>query len=67
MDNNFKYSNRVSWGKYTKQDGSNTDKFLSQHMKADVSKSDEDLIIEENTIYEIDRDCVERLKKNRRR
>ena len=32
-------------------------------MKADVSKSDEDLIIEENTIYEIDRDCVERLKK----
>ncbi|NLL72537.1 MAG: hypothetical protein GX237_03325 [Clostridiales bacterium] len=29
-------------------------------------KSDEDLIIEENTIYEIDRDCVERLKRKRR-
>lgn len=30
-------------------------------------KRDDDLIIEENTIYEIDRDCVERLKRGRRR
>ena len=27
----------------------------------------DDLIIEENTIYEIDRKCVERLKRNRKR
>lgn len=28
-------------------------------------KNDDDLIIEENTIYEIDRDCAERFKRNR--
>lgn len=31
------------------------------------SKSDEDLIIEDNTIYEVDRDCYERLKRQRKR
>ncbi len=30
-------------------------------------KRDEDLIIEENTIYEIDRDCFDRLKKQKKR
>ncbi|HWT74609.1 MAG TPA: hypothetical protein VN258_07800 [Mobilitalea sp.] len=30
-------------------------------------KADEDLIIEDNTVYEIDRECYERLKKQRRR
>ena len=28
---------------------------------------DEDLIIEENTIYEIDRDCFERLKRQKKK
>lgn len=31
------------------------------------SKSDEDLVIEDNTIYEIDRECYERLKRQRKR
>lgn len=31
------------------------------------SKSDEDLIIEDNTVYEVDRDCYERLKRQRKR
>ncbi len=30
-------------------------------------RNDEDLIIEENTIYEIDRECYERLKRQRKR
>ena len=30
-------------------------------------KDDEDLIIEENTIYEIDRECYERLKRLKKR
>ena len=30
-------------------------------------KGDEDLIIEENTVYEIDRECYERLKRQRKR
>ncbi|NLY47973.1 MAG: hypothetical protein GX059_03000 [Clostridiales bacterium] len=29
--------------------------------------SDEDLVIEDNTIYEIDRECVERMKRNKKR
>ena len=31
------------------------------------NKRDEDLIIEENTIYEIDKDCVSKLKRYRKR
>ncbi len=30
-------------------------------------QKDEDLIIEENTIYEIDRECYERLKRQKKR
>ncbi|MBH1942203.1 hypothetical protein I5677_14985 [Mobilitalea sibirica] len=32
-----------------------------------IQKKDEDLIIEENTIYEIDRECYERLKRQKKR
>jgi hypothetical protein len=31
------------------------------------AKRDEDLIIEDNTVYEIDRECYERLKGRKRR
>ncbi len=31
------------------------------------SKGKEDLIIEENTIYEIDRECYERMKRQRKK
>lgn len=56
MNNNNKDKNEY-WDKYTR----------SQQNEISRSKRDEDLIIEENTIYEIDRDCVERLKRNRKR
>lgn len=32
-----------------------------------AQKDDKDLIIEDNTIYEIDRECYERLKRQRKR
>lgn len=32
-----------------------------------AQKKDEDLIIEENTIYEIDRDCFDRLKRQKKK
>ncbi len=36
--------------------------------KASIARNrDDDLIIEENTIYEIDRDCYDRLKKQKKR
>jgi hypothetical protein len=31
------------------------------------SKRDEDLIIEDNTVYEIDRECYERLRRQKKR
>ena len=31
------------------------------------NRKDDDLIIEENTVYEIDRECYERLKRQRRK
>ena len=31
------------------------------------NKADEDLVIEDNTVYEIDRECYERLKRQRKR
>jgi|GEM_PF-576404 hypothetical protein len=33
----------------------------------DKSKKDDDLVIEENTVYEIDRECYERIKKQRKK
>ena len=37
------------------------------NIKIDLEQRNQDLIIEENTIYEIDRECFERLKKQRRK
>ncbi|NLK99179.1 MAG: hypothetical protein GX271_00770 [Clostridiales bacterium] len=65
MNNQFNYPNN-EYKFIKKEKGSN--EVSSQTQKEQRSnKSDEDLIIEENTIYEIDRECVERLKRNRRR
>lgn len=37
------------------------------NVKRKDKDKDEDLIIEENTIYEIDRECYERMKKQKKR
>jgi hypothetical protein len=42
----------------------NTDSNETNRKRKEI---DEDLIIEENTIYEIDRECYERLKRQKRR
>ncbi|TAH75099.1 MAG: hypothetical protein EWM47_00020 [Anaerolineaceae bacterium] len=65
MDNQFNQPNHEN--KFTKGDGSFRDTSRPNQKEPFEKKRDEDLIIEENTIYEIDRDCVERLKRNRRR
>ncbi len=45
----------------------NNQRSISNRSESSNSKRDEDLIIEENTIYEIDRECYERLRKLKRR
>ena len=67
MDNNYNNPNNQFWNNYIKRDNEFSEVKLSQQKEPSKNKRDEDLIIEENTIYEIDRNCVERLKKNRRR
>ncbi len=65
MNNQFNYSNNAN--RFISKDSSSKDA-SRQGQKEQISrKRDDDLIIEENTIYEIDRDCVERVKRNRRR
>ncbi len=57
-NNGFRYGKRDS----TPKDGS-----VSDGQDFTARKRDDDLIIEENTIYEIDRDCFDRLKKQRKK
>jgi hypothetical protein len=64
MNNQFNYFNYEH--KLTKGESRETD--TKHERKRELNKkSDEDLIIEENTIYEIDRSCMERLKRNKKR
>ena len=56
MNNKYYNSNNNNWNRHDRP----------HEKERSRSKSDEDLIIEENTIYEIDRDCVERLKRKRK-
>lgn len=67
MDNHNNYPNNYYGYKYAKSEEKFKDTGRPSHKETSGRKRDEDLIIEENTIYEIDRDCVERLKRNRKR
>lgn len=65
MDNRFQNSNNRNW--YIKGVDNYNDKDRPIQRETSNKINDDDLIIEENTIYEIDIDCVERLKRNRKR
>lgn len=65
MNNQFNFPNYEH--KFTKDEGAFKETNHSEQKEHYKNKRDEDLIIEENTIYEIDRNCAERLKRNRRR
>lgn len=45
----------------------NKNKYSNKDDLKFLNGKDEDLVIEENTIYEIDRDCFEKLKKMKKR
>ncbi|MDD4113949.1 MAG: hypothetical protein PHC56_13100 [Herbinix sp.] len=65
MNNQFNFPNNKN--KSTKREGEGKEINPLDKGESFGNKRDDDLIIEENTIYEIDRSCVERLKRNRRR
>jgi hypothetical protein len=67
MENN-QYSGTPSgfqYGKRSNQRRINTGS--RQSINNTRTNNDDDLIIEENTIYEIDRECYERMKKQKSR
>ncbi len=47
--------------------GDNSGNNSTKRLEPIARKRDDDLIIEENTIYEIDRDCFDRLKKQKKK
>lgn len=66
MGKRFVASGTLSGFQYQNRNTTNQGKSLNDADK-NRSKVDEDLIIEENTVYEIDRECYERLKRQRKR
>jgi len=52
---------------YRKDYGNSGAGFCSNQRYNERAKEDSDLIIEENTVYEIDRECFERLKRQKKR
>lgn len=67
MDNHSNYPDNFYKYKFSKGENAYNGYNRQNRKESSRSKSDEDLIIEENTIYEIDRECIERLKRNRKR
>lgn len=67
MDNHNNYPRYYYGYGYTRDEGNYKNTNRPGHRETSGRKSDDDLIIEENTICEIDRECLERLKRNRKR
>lgn len=65
MNNQFNFPNYKH--KFTQGEGAFNGIGRGSKNDSIKDKKDEDLIIEENTIYEIDRDCVSKLKRNKKR
>ncbi len=53
--------------KYENRNYSINDKNKNNEAEKKTQNKDRDLIIEENTVYEIDRECMERLKNKKRK
>ncbi len=63
MEGNRKYSGNPSGFQYARR---NNPRYFNTDYRQSLNNTtgnDEDLIIEDNTVYEIDRECYERMKK----
>lgn len=67
MGDQFYRSGYPSGFQYQSQKASNRGKSGQNDGSRKQNGKDEDLIIEENTVYEIDRECYERVKKQKKR
>lgn len=74
MDNQFSrpgYRDGFQYEAKSNKDTSNQMYNIEERLKPNKSpksrQRDEDLVVEENTIYEIDRECYNRIKKRNRK
>jgi len=67
MGEQFFRSGKPSGFQYEKQSDIFQENIDPNDMNRKQRELDKDLIIEENTVYEIDRECYERLKRQRKR
>lgn len=67
MDNQYYRQGDKNGFQYLKNQNNLKESGINKDKAIDSRKRDEDLVIEENTVYEIDRDCYERLKSKKKR
>ncbi len=67
MDNNRQHSGIPSGFQYAKRNNPRQINTGTRQNINNTRDNDDDLIIEENTVYEIDRECYERMKKQKSR
>ncbi|MDF2944024.1 MAG: hypothetical protein K0S01_2882 [Herbinix sp.] len=67
MGEQFYLSGKPSGFQYEKQNDFVQGNPNSNEINRKQKELDRDLIIEENTVYEIDRECYERLKRQKKR
>lgn len=67
MDSQFYRPGDKNGFQYSKKEDTINDTDRVSRESMNLRKRDDDLIIEDNTVYEIDRECYERLKKQKRR
>lgn len=63
----FNYQEDSSGYQKNRNDNSERDNLYSKDQGKRKKDRDDDLIIEDNTVFEIDRECYERLKKQKKR
>ncbi|HKL80061.1 MAG TPA: hypothetical protein VJ888_06460 [Mobilitalea sp.] len=67
MSNQFYHPGNNDGFKYDMEKLSEGEATTKDVILKNTGMKDEDLIIEDNTIYEVDRDCFERLKKQKKK
>jgi hypothetical protein len=66
MGGSYYRSGNSSGFQYEKRSYNPNDKLSISETEKRKKERDNDLIIEDNTIYEVDRDCYERLKRQKK-
>lgn len=67
MGKQFYHSGNPSGFQYEKQNNTGKNDYDQKAKVQKLPGRDDDLVIDDNTVYEIDRECYERLKRQKKR